>query len=51
MSMAIELADYLLDYEEAVVTAGIEDEDLLTGIDELHNAFQDIGAFDRWRRF
>lgn len=51
MSMAIELADYLLDYEEAVATAGIEDEDLLTGIDELHNAFQDIGAFDRWRRF
>lgn len=51
MSLAIELADYLLDYEEAVATAGIEDRDLLEGIDELHKAFQDIGAFDRWRRF
>jgi hypothetical protein len=51
MSIAIELADYLLDYEEAVATAGIEDEELLTGIDELHNAFQEIGAFDRWRKF
>ena len=51
MSKAIELADYLLEYEEAVATAGIEDRDLLDGVEELHKAFQEVGAFDRWRKF